>query len=77
FGAQNNNVYALDKKTGTLGWQFKTGGKIHGSVAMYKDMLYVTSADYSVYAIAAETGKQIWSYKTKGALYGGALVVES
>ena len=64
FGSSDNNLYALDARTGILKWKFKTNGIIHTSPAYYDGSLYFGSWDTWFYAVDAATGKEKWKFKT-------------
>lgn len=64
FGSSDSNVYALDIETGAKKWQFKTGGSIHSSPAIYKNNLIIGSWDSNIYCLNATTGIKKWSYAT-------------
>ena len=55
-GSVGNKIYALDGKTGTKKWEFKTGSWVHSSPAVSAEgILYVGSTDNKVYAIHASS----------------------
>jgi outer membrane protein assembly factor BamB len=66
FGATDNNVYAVDAKTGTMIWQNTTGNRVNGTPTIANGTVYVGSADNNVYALNAATGALIWKYTTGG-----------
>lgn len=47
------NVYALDATTGTLVWNYSTGGAMYSSPAVVDEVLYVGSMDSNVYAFGS------------------------
>ncbi len=65
-GAQNGSVFALDRETGCLRWQFETVAEVRtaivaGDQAFSTDMLlYFGDLVGNVYAIEAATGKLVW-----------------
>ena len=63
-GSQFGDVYALNKKTGKIGWHFSAGAAIRGAIVTIKkdNQLIAYFADYStnVYAVDVRTGKEIW-----------------
>ena len=67
IGSRDNNLYALDKDTGTLLWKFKTGGWVDSSPALNKGKVYFSSKDGNLYCLDADKGSLIWKYQTKGA----------
>ena len=66
-GSQFGDVYALHKKTGKIGWQFKGDAAIRGaiSVAQTTKGLRVYFADFAtnVYALDINTGKLLWKQR--------------
>lgn len=65
FGSSDGNLYAVDAKTGSLIWKFKTNGIIHNSPALDKGTVYIGSWDTYLYAIDTKTGKEKWRFKTR------------
>ncbi len=51
FGAHDSNLYALDAKTGSEKWTFKTGGIIQASPWIGDGVVYISSFDGFVYAL--------------------------
>jgi len=64
FGSSDSNVYALDIESGKKMWNYKTGGNIHASPAIYKNSVLIGSWDSNVYCLNAKTGAKNWSYST-------------
>ncbi len=64
FGSSDSHVYALDLETGEKVWQYKTGGSIHSSPALYDNSLIIGSWDSNTYCLDALTGKENWIYET-------------
>ncbi len=63
-GSDDNNVYALNAKTGARLWSFATGGSVVSSPAVANGVVYVGSDDDNVYALNASTGAELWSFTT-------------
>ena len=63
-GSLDNNVYALNAKSGAKLWSYATGNQIYSSPAVANGVVYVGSADNKVYALNAKTGAKLWSYTT-------------
>ncbi len=63
-GGQFGELYALNKKTGKIGWKFAASAAIRGAIVIEEKGEKVTAyfADFStnVYAINARNGKLIW-----------------
>lgn len=62
-GSYDNNLYALDAKSGGLWWKFATEGGICGKAAIWRQLVIVGSEDFNVYGIEAATGKEQWRYR--------------
>ena len=60
-GSQDDNIYALNAKTGILLWKHTTGGGVGSSPAVANGVVYVGSQDNKVYALNARTGNQLWA----------------
>lgn len=63
IGSYDNNLYALDAKSGGLWWKFATEGGICGKAAVWRHLVIVGSEDFNVYGIEASTGKEQWRYR--------------
>jgi outer membrane protein assembly factor BamB len=63
-GSGDDNVYALDAKTGALKWKFRTGDVVHSSPAVVDGTVYIGGWDTYFYALDAATGKLRWRLKT-------------
>ncbi|MFZ3374821.1 MAG: PQQ-binding-like beta-propeller repeat protein [Chthoniobacterales bacterium] len=65
-GGSDGLVYALNTKSGSARWKFRTGGRVRSSPAISNGVVYVGSYDGSLYAIDFYSGKLVWRYDTKG-----------
>jgi len=63
FGSQDNNLYALDAKTGAFLWMYPTRGVVL-TPTVADGVVYIGSGDNHVYALNAATGALIWQYAT-------------
>ena len=63
-GSYDNNLYALDAKSGKLLWKYETGDHVCPSPAIAEGIVYVGSYDDSLYALDAKSGKLLWEYRT-------------
>ena len=52
-GGSDHSVYALDAETGSLVWQFQTGGEVKAPLTVSHNTVYAPSDDGYIYAIAA------------------------
>jgi outer membrane protein assembly factor BamB len=73
-GSEDNNVYALNAKTGALLWNYTTGNSIDSSPAVANGVVYVGGGN-DVYALNASSGALLWSYATNGAVESSPAVV--
>lgn len=65
-GAYDNNLYALDAKTGQFKWKYPTEGGIASSPYVWEDRVVVGSEDKVLYTINRVNGRMIWTYITQG-----------
>jgi serine/threonine protein kinase len=66
IGCYDNNLYALDAKTGGFTWKFATEGGIPSRPAADGELVYVASEDTRLYAVTAERGALAWTYYAGG-----------
>jgi polyvinyl alcohol dehydrogenase (cytochrome) len=63
-GSQYGDLYAIDKRTGKIGWHFSAGSAIRGAIVTVRkgNQLIAYFADFStnVYAVDVRTGREIW-----------------
>jgi outer membrane protein assembly factor BamB len=74
-GSDDDNVYALRARTGTLLWSYTTNGAIGSSPAVVNGVVYVGSYNGTVYALNAKTGALVWSYTTNNGVTASPTVV--
>ena len=72
-GANDGNMYAIEKKSGKIAWAFKTGGEILSSPAEYAGSIVFGSADGKLYRVSSK-GKQVWACNTGGEICAAPLV---
>jgi outer membrane protein assembly factor BamB len=65
FGS-GDAVYAVSFIDGYLRWSFKTGGAVHTTPAINRNLLVAGSFDGYIYAIDVKTGLLVWKFKTTG-----------
>jgi outer membrane protein assembly factor BamB len=63
FGSGDENLYAIDAKTGKERWHFKTGGAVTSSPAVAASVVFFTSRDGSCTPLNASDGKAIWKFQ--------------
>ncbi len=66
IGAYDNNLYALNAKSGDFVWKYATEGGIASSPFFYKDRVIFGSEDRLVYAVTSRRGKLLWTCPTEG-----------
>jgi outer membrane protein assembly factor BamB len=79
-GADDGRLYAIDPDTGTIDWQFATGGEVTTAPVVANGTVYVGSADERLYAVDAATGAARWNqslglYRPTLAAADGRIVV--
>lgn len=74
-GATDGVMYGLDADTGSLKWQFQTGGHIRFSPVFANGIVYFGSDDGKVYGLDEKTGKQaVTAVKAEGAIIGSPTI---
>jgi serine/threonine protein kinase len=76
IGCYDNNLYALDAKTGEFIWKFATEGGIASKPSSDGELIYVTSEDTRMYALSAEKGTLAWTYYAGGPIRSSPVVSE-
>ncbi len=64
IGAYDNNLYALNAKTGEFIWKYPTEGGICSTPCCWRDRVFIGSEDHILYAIYTRTGRIIWTCPT-------------
>lgn len=67
IGGLDGRLYALDARTGDVGWQLQTGGRIWSSPAVRDGAVYVGSQDGKLYCADLRSGALRWTFATDGA----------
>lgn len=68
-GSYDNNLWALDAKSGGLRWKHATEGGIGSSPSYLGGSIFIGSTDQRLHALDAATGKSQWTFKTDGKIY--------
>ncbi|MFI5152669.1 MAG: PQQ-binding-like beta-propeller repeat protein [Chitinophagales bacterium] len=67
-GGQYGELFAINKRTGKIGWQFSASSAIRGAVFISKELnnliAYFSDFSTTVYAVDVRTGKLIWSARS-------------
>jgi len=72
IGSGDNQVYALDLKSGTNLWSFKTAAPVQAPPLALNGRIFVGSDDGIFLALDAKTGALIWKYPTGDKIIGSA-----
>ena len=70
----DNNLYALNQKTGEIAWKFPTSDGVGASPCVHEDTIFIGSSDGRMYAIDLRNGRQKWHYETQGPIYSSPKV---
>lgn len=62
-GSVDDQVYAIDAKTGEEVWTFFTGAPVRFAPSGWKDRVFVVSDDGWLYALALKDGSVIWKFR--------------
>lgn len=76
-GCYDNNLYALDAKSGKFLWKYPTEGGIATKPTAYDDMIFFGSEDYRMYAVSLRSGQILWSYYTEGPIRSSPVIYEN
>jgi eukaryotic-like serine/threonine-protein kinase len=66
FFGSGDKIYAISITDGYLRWTYQTGGLVHTTPAIMKNLLYAGSFDGYLYAVDIKTGGLAWKFKTTG-----------
>ncbi len=75
-GCYDNNLYALDAKSGKFLWKFAAEGGIATRPAAMDDMVFFGSDDHRMYAVSLTSGQIIWSYYAEGPIRSSPVIYE-
>jgi len=68
------NLFALEKESGSVEWNFTTSGITYWTTPIYNDdFVFFVSNDASLYAINKENGKKAWSKKVADLSQGSVI----
>ena len=60
-GTWNNEVIALNAKTGRHKWRFRADDQVNTSAAYWKGRIFIASDGGTLYALSAKNGRLLWS----------------
>ncbi len=63
--SRDSTLYAIDRETGDVEWEFGTEGVIVATPALGSEYLYLASRDGFVYALSPDTGAEQWAVETE------------
>lgn len=64
FGSSvDDQIYALDAKTGAVRWKFFTGGPVRLAPTVDNGRVFAGSDDGNVYCLGADDGRLIWKFQ--------------
>jgi eukaryotic-like serine/threonine-protein kinase len=75
-GSYDNNIYALNARTGEFGWKYATDGGIVSKPAIFDNHLLFGSEDQRVHVISARNGRIAWTYYTDGPVRSSPFIFE-
>jgi outer membrane protein assembly factor BamB len=72
----DHRLYAFEKESGRVAWQFSADGAIIGGTTVRDGVAYFGSSDYKVYAVDVSTGKAVWNepFETRNWVWGAPAV---
>jgi outer membrane protein assembly factor BamB/tRNA A-37 threonylcarbamoyl transferase component Bud32 len=70
----DNNLYALQQKTGEIVWKFPTSDGVGASPCVHENTIFIGSSDNRMYAVDVRSGRQKWHYVTEGPIYSSPKV---
>ncbi len=73
-GAYDNNLYAVESKTGKFVWKYPTADGLGSSPFVYEDAVFIGSSDNNLYAVSIKDGRQKWRFTTNGPIYSSPVV---
>lgn len=68
-GVYDNNLYALEAKSGKFLWKHPASGGIASSPYVYSGAVFMGSADRHLYCISTVNGRELWRLATGGPIY--------
>jgi outer membrane protein assembly factor BamB len=74
-GSGDNNLYALNGKTGDELWEFETGGEVFSTPAIGTNgAVYFGSNDKKLYAISSKTGIKLWEFESEDIVFSSPAI---
>lgn len=69
FGSGDNFIYAINKKKGTLAWNYDAGDMVRSTPTVVGDTVYCGTMKGELLALSVKKGKRKWVFKAKGNKY--------
>lgn len=66
FGSDDNNLYALDRRSSSKRWHFETGFWVEWSPVVVDGIVYIGSSEAILYLLDRISGKLLLGYATRG-----------
>ena len=76
IGCYDNNLYALDAKTGEFQWKYATEGGISGRPSASDGMVFIGSEDSRLYGLSATRGGLVWTYYAEGPIHSSPTLAD-
>jgi outer membrane protein assembly factor BamB/tRNA A-37 threonylcarbamoyl transferase component Bud32 len=76
IGSVDNQLYALDIKSGWAVWRFRSNHAIISSPAIAQGIVVFGSADGRIYALDANSSKEKWHFETEDQVTGNPLIYQ-
>jgi outer membrane protein assembly factor BamB/tRNA A-37 threonylcarbamoyl transferase component Bud32 len=76
IGCYDNNLYAIDAKSGEFRWKYATEGGIPTRPVVDSNTVFVGSEDQRLYAVSADSGKLVWTYYTEAPVRSSPVLFE-
>ncbi|NMB53492.1 MAG: PQQ-binding-like beta-propeller repeat protein [Leptolinea sp.] len=77
IGTLNNELFAIDAKSGNINWQVKTAGTVWAPVVVLGDRLFAGDQSGKIFALNIKDGSQVWEYDAGSPVIGGVAVRET
>jgi outer membrane protein assembly factor BamB len=68
IGSNDQHLYALDHKNGSLMWKVDLGGQIMMAPYAENDKIYIGSSSGMLYQLRSQDGSIVWKFNTKSPL---------
>jgi serine/threonine protein kinase len=76
IGSYDNNLYALDAKSGKFVWKYATEGGVVSRPVITDGAVFFGSEDKNLYVVSARHGRLNWTYQTGGPIHSSPSLAE-